>query len=193
MAIPSSYTPIVLEQMFTPLYRDFATTACWEPSPGCGTALKQIDEWRKDLGPAVILSNFDPRLHALLRAFGISEHFDAVFISGEIGWEKPEAGALEYVRNKVISTFLSAKGGVSSIPKPSSPAQRPSSSPASLLPPHMCVHVGDHEQIDVRGALAAGWWAVGVGDKAKVPGMPHTAHIDSVQDLDKALKTLSIL
>lgn len=73
-----------------------------------------------------IVSNWDSRLPALLAALGLRDRFQAIAVSALDGVEKPDPGLFRIALDRL---------GV---------------------PPERALHVGDHPELDVRGALAAG-------------------------------------
>ena len=77
-----------------------------------------------------LLTNWDSRVRQVLTENGYERYFDHLFISSEIGHEKPD---------REIFRFASE---------------------ALELAPQEIMHVGDSLQHDVRGALNAGWRAV---------------------------------
>ena len=79
-----------------------------------------------------MLSNFDERLHKILQDLDLRQYFDAIFVSSEIGHEKPNIEAFEFVRQSVQPVLRSTE----------------------------CVHVGDCPTNDGSGAVSAGWRAV---------------------------------
>jgi putative hydrolase of the HAD superfamily len=73
-----------------------------------------------------VVSNWDSRLPALLGALGLRDRFDTIAVSALEGVEKPDPGIFRIALDRL---------GV---------------------PPERALHVGDHPDLDVRGALEAG-------------------------------------
>ena len=74
-----------------------------------------------------VLSNNDSRLRPVLRDLGVSDLFEELFISSEIGFEKPSTEIFQEVE-RVLGTT-----------------------------PKDMFHLGDSYSRDVQGALSAGW------------------------------------
>ncbi|GGJ53778.1 HAD family hydrolase [Streptomyces brasiliensis] len=96
-----------------------------------------------------VLSNSSIRVQERkLRTLGVHHRFEAVLCAAELGVSKPEAGA-----------FLAACD-------------------ALALAPHEVAYVGDHPEIDGRGAADAGLWSVwidrgGPYETSDAPSGPH--------------------
>ena len=73
-----------------------------------------------------VVSNFDTRLHGLLDGLGLAGWFHSVVLSSECGSAKPDA--------RIFAVALRATGAT----------------------PQATLHVGDSEELDVRGAKRAG-------------------------------------
>jgi putative hydrolase of the HAD superfamily len=83
-----------------------------------------------------VLSNNDERLYSILDGLGIGRYFEAVFVSAELGAEKPSNRIFEFVQEWI------------------------------KVEPQKILHVGDNPQEDVQGAMRAGWHAALVGTSA---------------------------
>jgi len=89
---------LVLDQVAPPLseldrdnffeiaYEHFAESAVWELYPEVPEVLKQL----KPRFQLAVISNFDGRLRFILEHLGISKFFAHIFISSEIGADKPD-------------------------------------------------------------------------------------------------------
>ncbi|MCU0527156.1 MAG: HAD family hydrolase [Elainella sp. Prado103] len=73
---------------FAQLYHYFASPAPWIIYPETFTML---EFWRQKGVKLGILSNFDTRIHPVLQALNLSNYFDSVTISTEVGAAKPNA------------------------------------------------------------------------------------------------------
>jgi len=73
-----------------------------------------------------VVSNWDERLRPLLDRLGLSRYFECLVVSCEVGFTKPSPVIFEHALRRLG------------------------------LPPESVLHVGDREQEDVVGALAAG-------------------------------------
>lgn len=87
-----------------------------------------------------LLSNADSRFHRVLRELGLHGLFAHVFLSSELGHEKPDPRAFAHVRHVL---------GVG---------------PSAIL------HVGDSARIDGEGARQAGWHALILGRDIRALG-----------------------
>jgi putative hydrolase of the HAD superfamily len=110
------------DNFFEVAYEHFAEAGVWELYPEVVDVLEKL---RPRFRLAVI-SNFDGRLRMILEQLGVSKFFSQVFISSEIGADKPDP--LIYRR---AAKFL----GIES---------------------EEAVHVGDDPERDWKGATAAG-------------------------------------
>lgn len=120
-----------LEQKFTEyfeeLYETFQRPEVWQVFPDVSSCLDELGDRGVPLG---VVSNWDSRLHAVLRGLGLAEKFRFVLTSAEFGEEKPHP-----------SIFREA-------------ARRLGLAPENIL------HVGDLVCEDVEGPLAAGMKAL---------------------------------
>jgi len=110
------------DNFFEVAYEHFAESGVWELYPDVIDVLKQLHP-RFQLA---IVSNFDGRLRVVLERLGISKYFSHIFVSSEIGADKPDP---EIFRRAV--KFLG-------------------------LQPGDVLHVGDDPERDWHAAAAAG-------------------------------------
>ncbi len=115
------------DALFHEVWETFAHARRWQPKPGAAECLATLHErgW-----PIYIFSNWDSRLRRVLAEFGWDRHVRDVFISSELGAEKPHPEAFRKVEAKIGRKGL------------------------ALL------HVGDSLIHDYQGAQAAGWQAL---------------------------------
>ncbi len=111
------------EGYFERVYRYFERPEAWKVRPGVPGALTALASAGYRLG---VLSNFDGRLHGVLRALELRRHFEAVIVSSEVGANKPSP--------RIFAAALEAFG---------------------LNAPEL-LHVGDDPALDGAGARAAG-------------------------------------
>jgi putative hydrolase of the HAD superfamily len=143
--------PEVFGTMFEALYDHFAHARSWHLYDEVPAALDAL-HGRVRL---IVLSNFDRRLHAILRGLGIAPYFERVIVSSEVGAGKPH--------RRMFEAGLQAAG----------------------VAPAQCLLAGDDEQADVRGAEAAGIPAMHIQRPAvtlldvvaKLDGAPLHRHI----------------
>jgi len=74
------------DNFFEVAYEHFAESGVWELYPDVIGLLKQLHR-RFQLA---IVSNFDGRLRVILERLGISKYFGHIFVSSEIGADKPD-------------------------------------------------------------------------------------------------------
>ena len=121
----------LMPALFDMLYNDvFSTKKGWDIKEDVEYALDKLKEWR-DIGngPKIgVISNFDERLPLILEDLELKHYFDVIVTSHDTKCAKPDKGIFE----------AAAKG-------------------AAVRDPAACYHIGDREDTDVAGAIAAGW------------------------------------
>ena len=125
------------EKIFPELYDRFTQASAWKIFEDVEPALLALRQRGLKLG---VISNWDDRLRPLLHALRLSERFDAIVISCEVGASKP-APAIFVAAVKQLGV------------------------PATSI-----LHVGDNFELDVAGANAAGLRGVQVDRRATVLG-----------------------
>ena len=110
------------DNFFEVAYEHFAESGVWELYPEVVDVLTQLDPQFQ----LAIVSNFDGRLRVILERLGISKYFGHIFVSSEIGADKPDP---EIFRRAL--KFLN-------------------------LRPENVLHVGDDPERDWHAAAAAG-------------------------------------
>jgi putative hydrolase of the HAD superfamily len=115
------------EAIFNSLWETLGQGDRWKPKPKLRRTLQGL----KDAGfRLVVVSNWDNRLYRILSDLNIDAYFDQVFISTELGVEKPS----EEVFNRV--------------------SQKLKAEPRTLL------HIGNSPANDLKPALRSGWNAL---------------------------------
>lgn len=112
------------ESVFEALYAGFASAARWRLEDGAEALLRTLKGRGYRLA---LLSNADTRFRQVFGELGLTPLFEALYISGELGVEKPDVRIFRHVE---------AALGVA---------------------PEACLHVGDSALHDQRGAQGAGW------------------------------------
>ena len=120
------------DSLFEELWETFAEGKCWRLADGVVDTLKVLLSRGYRLA---VLSNNDSRLRLVLRDLGLSGLFEELFISSEIGFEKPSKKIFQEVERVLGTTSKD-----------------------------MC-HLGDSYSRDVQGALSAGWRSVLYSEK----------------------------
>ena len=104
-----------------------------------------------------MLSNWDSRLHRVIDGHDWRRWLEGVFISSEIGAEKPSPAVFAHAGRAL------------------------GAAPAELL------HVGDSLDHDVAGALASGWHAAWLDHEARAACDPRVLRLRSLTDLPARL------
>jgi putative hydrolase of the HAD superfamily len=107
---------------FEELYWHFAKPGIWGLYEDAARCLDRLAERFR----LAVISNFDQRLRVILQELGVGSRFERVFISSEIGYEKPDPGIFWHAMD-----VMNVKG-------------------------EDCLHVGDDPERDWAGAAAAG-------------------------------------
>ena len=142
--------PDSFDDLFDDLWITFADPERWRLFPGTRETLQALADRGYRLA---ILSNWDDRLRALLDGFELTNLFDAIIISAEVGIEKPDRRIFEHARDELAHDAR------------------------ELL------HVGDSMRHDADGAEADGWhWRLVLHDESADPDRPDT-HIATLKDL----------
>jgi putative hydrolase of the HAD superfamily len=110
------------DNFFEVAYEHFAEAGVWELYPEVPEVLKQL----RPRFQLAVISNFDGRLRLILQHLGISKFFSQVFISSELGADKPD---LEIFRRALKIMHLNGDE---------------------------VLHVGDDPERDWKAAAAAG-------------------------------------
>ena len=100
--VAPSLSEIDRDNFFEVAYEHFAEAGVWKLYPEVLDVLKQLRE-RFQLA---VISNFDGRLRLILQNLGISKYFAHVFISSELGADKPDP---EIFRRALKLMHLNAK------------------------------------------------------------------------------------
>jgi putative hydrolase of the HAD superfamily len=74
------------DNFFEIAYEHFAEAGVWELYPEAAEVLEQL----RPRFQLAVISNFDGRLRFILQNLGISKYFSHVFISSEVGADKPD-------------------------------------------------------------------------------------------------------
>ncbi|MCS7471709.1 HAD family hydrolase [Stieleria sp. ICT_E10.1] len=83
---PGDLDGLAGDGVFGSLWNHFAAADAWRLYEDALPAIERL----KSKGYAIaVASNFDLRLRTILEGMGITHYFDAVLISSELGWSKP--------------------------------------------------------------------------------------------------------
>lgn len=111
-------------ELFDAIYHRFTRAEAWRVYDDVEPALRLL---RQKGFKLAVISNWDERLEPLLIALGLRSWFDALFISLEIGFHKPQPEIFDHAAH------------------------------ALNLPPQQILHIGDSEREDLLGARNAGF------------------------------------
>lgn len=114
-------------KFFAELYAHFATAEPWFVYPD---VLPALNKWQQQGIELAVVSNFDSRIYAVLKALNLAEYFTSVTISTEVGAAKPDS--------QIFTAAL----------------QKHTSIAEDVL------HIGDSFKADYCGAKAAGLKAI---------------------------------
>ncbi|XP_030449441.1 uncharacterized protein LOC115671901 [Syzygium oleosum] len=108
---------------FEEVYQYYADGNAWRLPAGAYETMSIL----KDAGVKLaVVSNFDIRLRKLLKDLNIVDLFDAVIVSSEVGYEKPDPGIFKAALDQL------------------------------RVEPNRAVHIGDDEKADKHGAAVVG-------------------------------------
>lgn len=116
--------PDQIDPAFDRIYEAFSTARHWRVLDDVAEVLETLSERGLRLA---VLSNSDTRTRRVLREHGLLDRFEAVFLSGEIGYEKPDRRLFQHVCDSM------------------------------QVSPQQILHVGDSPRHDHQGATNAGW------------------------------------
>ena len=85
-------SPVALDSAFAGVFEHYATAAAWRTYADVKPVLRRLRDRGLRLG---VVSNFDGRLRRLLDALGLASAFDAVVLSSECGFAKPDRRIFE--------------------------------------------------------------------------------------------------
>lgn len=122
--------------LFANLWDEFSHGHRWKPEP---TARETLIELSKRGYKTALLTNWDQRVRRVVQETDFADFFDQLFVSSEIGHEKPDREIFEYCQIKLG------------------------------LAPSQILHIGDSLQHDIEGAKAAGWQAIRITSETELP------------------------
>jgi putative hydrolase of the HAD superfamily len=120
--VAPSLSELDRDNFFEIAYEHFAEAGVWQLYPDVPEVLQQL----RPRFQLAVISNFDARLRFILQNLGISNYFSYIFISSELGADKPDP---EIFRRALKIMHLDA---------------------------NEVLHVGDDPELDWKAAAAAG-------------------------------------
>jgi len=142
--------PGLLDGVFQQLWSEFASAKRWRKRTGVTeTLLGLAAQGRRRLA---VLSNWDIRLRQVLAELGWLAYFSEIFISSELGVEKPDRRVFQAAQQTL------------------------------KLPADACLHVGDSYVQDYQGARNAGWQAILLAKETspEIAAIPHIRRLDEL-------------
>jgi len=119
--------PENFDDLFQALWTEFAKGSRWKLNPEAQATFDILE----DRGIfCALLTNWDRRVRRVVRDHNLESRFAQLFISSEVGFEKPDRQLFDFVATKME------------------------------LSPDEILHVGDHLNQDYHGARNAGWNAL---------------------------------
>ncbi|CAG9761473.1 unnamed protein product [Ceutorhynchus assimilis] len=148
-----------LDRIADHLLEMYKTSACWQHAYGVPGILSYIRNKKIPMG---VISNFDPRLEAILINTKLKHYFEFLLTSYENGFEKPDKRIFDLALEKSNLTNLK---------------------------PEECLHIGDKPHLDYAAAKNAGWNAFVINDgdfksfKEKYPELNQEHYFSSAYQL----------
>ncbi len=84
--VKPNLSPLDRDNFFEIAYEHFAEARVWEIYPECEEVLRALQSGYE----LAVVSSFDGRLRMILRQLGILKYFHHVFVSSELGVDKPD-------------------------------------------------------------------------------------------------------
>jgi len=133
--------PADFDSLFAELWDVFAEGSRWRVAAGAHYTLKAL----RERGHALcLLSNWDSRVRRVLDETRLAPLLDELFISSEVGYDKPDPRIFQHVECKLG------------------------------LEPSQILHIGDSLKHDIQGARSAGWHAMQITEKPSGTPGPST-------------------
>ena len=138
------------DQFFEQVYDRFRDSQGWVLFPETAEVLNELKHRGLKIG---VISNFDDRIYSVMRSLGILAYFDAVTISSETGYCKPDRQIFEAAIR------------------------------ALKEPPPKILLVGDSLSNDVDAGMRAGLTAVLIDRTGRYPSANHVRRVSSLKEL----------
>jgi len=138
------------DSFFDDVYDRFRGSQGWVLFPETLAVLDQLKERQLKLG---IISNFDSRIYSVMESLGIRRFFDAVVLSSETGYCKPDP-----------EIFAAASVAIG-------------------VPPSEALFVGDNPEDDVEAAIRAGFVALLIDRRGRHSEIQHLQRISSLKQV----------
>eukprot|EP01111_Echinosteliopsis_oligospora_P018994 TRINITY_DN8981_c0_g1_i2.p1 TRINITY_DN8981_c0_g1~~TRINITY_DN8981_c0_g1_i2.p1 ORF type:complete len:262 (-),score=45.26 TRINITY_DN8981_c0_g1_i2:52-837(-) len=164
----------VFEPVFNDLFTDYCKKELWDIDPDAHMVLRDLTN--KGVRVAIV-SNFDERLPQIVEDIGIHKYFrqtkespSMITSSVEIGYEKPHRKIFHSALQKIQNMY-----------------------PHDNINPENCIHVGDHINKDVTGALQYGFNACYYNTEKPEHYTTNIGEYCTINKLGQLLKVVDIL
>lgn len=154
-AVDENELDTLMPKLFDLLYHDvFSTKAGWHVKEDVVYTLDKLRSWRdQGAGPKIgVISNFDNRLIKILEDLELNQYLDFIITSQDCQAAKPE--------KEIFDRAFAA---------------------ATVTDTTNCYHVGDSEESDVCGAIAAGWHPIRYRESFD-EDFPDWLNIDTIEE-----------
>ena len=140
------------DRFFDEVYETFRDSQGWSLFPETVEVLQELKKRQMKLG---VISNFDSRIYSVMESLHIRHFFDAVVLSSETGFSKPDI--------EIFEAAIDAIG----------------------LPPSRILFVGDNLEDDVRAGMRAGLNSILIDRRNRHADQVHIQRISSLKDVLK--------
>ncbi len=140
----------IFEDVFGELFDTFASSSRWQLAEDAKPVLIKL---RKRGFRLAILSNADRRFRQVFQEMEITDLVEEVFLSSEIGFEKPDPRIFQHVEKKLGLT------------------------------PRQILHIGDSLKHDIQGAAKANWHHLLLNDGPPKPETPYIKNLSELLNL----------
>ena len=144
------------DEFFEEVYDKFSGSQGWVLFPETFEVLKELKSFGLKLG---LISNFDSRVYSVLQSLGIRHFFDAITLSSETGYCKPDP--------EIFEAAIRALG----------------------LPASKILLAGDSLHDDIEAGMRVGLTAVLVDRRGTHTSKDHVRRIKSLMELTSLLST----
>lgn len=138
------------DRFFNEVYEKFRSSQGWALFPETVEVLEELKRSRLKLG---VISNFDSRIYPVMDSLGIRRFFDAIVLSSETGYCKPDP--------EIFAAAAAALG----------------------FPPVEILLVGDNPDDDVEAGLRAGFPSVLIDRRGRYASRAHLQRITSLKEV----------
>ncbi|ODM94073.1 hypothetical protein Ocin01_12602, partial [Orchesella cincta] len=154
-----------LRKVASSLIEHFKTDECWMLTEGAKELMNALSNVKNNGVAIGIISNFDPRLHQLLKTFKMDSQFNPVILSHEHQVSKPSKG----IFNLALASYPKTMSGMS-------------------IKPSEALHVGDNYELDYVGAVKAGWKSCLITPNLNINEIPETRRISQLPKIFEDLR-----